>query len=60
VIGESTKDAGEPKADRIGYEGLLHTLWHTLFDVGRLRLKQGLPRPLLAELERLEPIRRLM
>jgi hypothetical protein len=60
VIGESTSKAEEPKSEPIGDERLLGTLWHTLFDVGQLRLRPGLPRELLTELERVEPIRQLV
>lgn len=60
VIGESTNKAEVPKSEPIGYDGLLGTLWHTLFDVGQLRLRPGLPRELLTELERVEPIRQLV
>lgn len=60
VIGESTAKAEVPKTEPIGYDGLLGTLWHTLFDVGQLRLRPSLPRELLSELERSEPIRQLV
>lgn len=60
VIGESTSKAEVPKSETIGYDGLLGTLWHTLFDVGQLRLRPSLPRELLTELERVEPIRQLV
>lgn len=60
VIGESTAASEEPKSEPIGYSGLLGTLWHTLFDVGQLRLQRGPPRNLLAELEQAQPIRELI
>ena len=60
VIGESTSKAEVPKSEPIGYDGLLGTLWHMLFDVGQLRLRPSLPRELLTELERVEPIRQLI
>jgi uncharacterized protein (DUF1501 family) len=60
IIGESTAKAEVPKSEPIGHDGLLGTLWHTLFDVGQLRLRPSLPRELLTELERVEPIRQLM
>jgi uncharacterized protein (DUF1501 family) len=56
VIGESTARAEEPKSERLGYEHLLGVIWHTLFDVGQLRLKRDLPRELLAELEQVKSI----
>lgn len=60
VIGESTSKAEEPKSEPIGYDGLLGTLWHTLFDVGQLRLRPNLPRELLTEIEQVAPIRQLV
>jgi uncharacterized protein (DUF1501 family) len=59
VVGESTAHAEEPKSEHLGYEHFLSVIWNTLFDVGQLRLKPDLPRDLLAELERLEPVRGL-
>jgi len=59
VVGESTAKAEEPKTEPIGFDGLLGTLWQTLFDPGELRLKPGLPRELLTEIEQAKPIRQL-
>lgn len=60
VIGESTAKGEEPKSGPVGFEGLLGTIWHTLFDLGQLRLKPGLPRSLLTEIETAKPIRKLV
>ncbi len=60
VIGESTSKAETPKGDPLGYPELLGTLWHTLFDVGQLRLQAGVPRAMLAELEQTRPIPQLV
>lgn len=38
VIGQSTRDAGEPVADRLTPKHLIATIMHALFDVGELRL----------------------
>ncbi len=47
VIGESSRDAGEPATTPVTPEHLAGTLVHTLFDVGRLRLVRGLPADIL-------------
>ncbi len=41
VIGQSTRDGGEPAADPLGVKHLVSTVLHTMFDVGQLRLLQG-------------------
>jgi hypothetical protein len=38
VIGQSTRDGGEPAADPLSPKHLISTLLHTVFDVGQLRL----------------------
>lgn len=43
VIGQSTRDAGRPQTDPIGIPHLIGSILHTLFDVGRLRLRSELP-----------------
>lgn len=60
VIGESTSKAEEPKTDPIGFDGLLGTIWHTLFDLSELRLVQSLPRDLRANIEQAKPISQLV
>ncbi len=60
VIGESTSQAERPKTEPLGYPELLGTIWHTLFDLGQLRLDPSLPRGLLSDLEGLRPIPQLM
>jgi hypothetical protein len=47
VIGQSTRDAGEPLSEPITNKHLISTVLHTLFDVGRLRLVRGMPSNLL-------------
>ncbi len=54
VIGQSTKDGGEPASENLTLKHLVSTILHTVFDVGRLRLL-----PTLASVARLgehEPI----
>ena len=43
VVGQSSRDAGEPASEPITNRHLLATIMHTLFDVPQLRLVPGLP-----------------
>ena len=43
VIGESTRDGGEPNSELVTMEHLISTIMHTLFDVGEVRLLDHLP-----------------
>ncbi len=43
VIGQSTRDAGEPRTEPIEIQHLIGTIMHTLFNVSELRLAQGAP-----------------
>jgi hypothetical protein len=38
VIGQSTKDGGEPATESYNTSHLVSTILHTVFDVGHLRL----------------------
>jgi len=42
VIGQSTKDGGEPASESYNLRHLVSTVLHTVFDVGQLRLVSGL------------------
>jgi len=42
VIGQSTRDGGEPAANPVGPRNLISTILHALFDVGRLRVAPSL------------------
>lgn len=42
VIGQSTKDGGEPATDPLTVKHLIATILHTVFDVGQLRLQPDL------------------
>jgi hypothetical protein len=44
VIGQSTRDAGEPATEPVRIQNLIATVLHTLFDVGELRIVPGVPR----------------
>ena len=53
VIGQSTRDAGEPQSEPYGNDNLLATVMHTLLDIGQVRLLTGLPQDLLRASPRL-------
>ncbi len=60
VIGQSTRDAGEPLTEPLGIKNLIATIMHTLFDIGELRVQRGLPTDLARTLTEGEPIRALL
>ena len=43
IIGQSTKDAGQPATNPFGPKNLISTILHKLFDVSQLRLVSGIP-----------------
>ena len=47
TIGQSTRDGGEPDIDAVNTDNLIATMMHTLFNVGELRVAQGLPSDLV-------------
>jgi uncharacterized protein (DUF1501 family) len=59
VVGESTRDAAEPKTAPVTPRHLLATIAHTLFDLGKLRVARNLPDE-ITRLTELEPIRELI
>ncbi len=46
VIGQSTRNGGEPATEPITNRHLVSTIMHSLFDIGQLRIQRGLPREL--------------
>jgi uncharacterized protein (DUF1501 family) len=44
VIGQSDRQAGEPRSEPVRIQNLIATILHTLFEVGDLRLVSSLPR----------------
>jgi hypothetical protein len=48
VVGESDREAGRPSSDPIRIRNLIGTIMHTLFEVGKLRLVDGLPRDVIS------------
>jgi len=59
VIGNSTRDAGEPQSEPYNMENLLATVMHNLLDIGQVRLMTGLPQDLLRAITTPEPIKGL-
>ena len=56
VIGESTRDAGEPAAGAVGLDHLTATIMHTLLDIPKLRTESGIPADTLRALTAGNPI----
>ncbi|MEQ9406181.1 MAG: DUF1501 domain-containing protein [Fuerstiella sp.] len=56
VIGQSTRDAGRPRTDPWSIDNLLATIFHSQFDIGRLRLEQSLPVDLIRTITGSRPI----
>jgi uncharacterized protein (DUF1501 family) len=60
VIGQSDRKAERPATEPYTPEHLLSTMMHTLFDLGKLRLDQSLPRDVANVVQSGEPILPLM
>ena len=43
LIGQSTRDGGEPAVDPYNTSNLISTIMHTLFDLGEVRIRRELP-----------------
>ncbi len=56
IIGQSTRDAGEPQTEPIRIKNLIATILHTLFEVGDLRIAPGVPREIAATMTGWEAI----
>ena len=59
IIGQSTRDGGEPLAYRTDSDNLVATILHTLLDVSELRLRSELPTDLVEFASSGTPIRHL-
>jgi len=59
VIGKSAPHADVPASDPISTPELMATIMHTLFDVGELRVQQGLPMELTRLIDNGRPIESL-
>lgn len=56
VIGQSTRDVGQPLTTPITKQHLIGTILHTLFDVSELRIAPGVPNGISQKLAGYEPI----
>ena len=56
VIGQSTRDAGEPSSSPQRIPNLVATIMHSLLDVGELRVTRGVPNEVLRAATAAEPI----
>lgn len=59
VIGQSTRDGGEPLTSPYDTSHLISTIMHTLFDVGQMRITRGLSGDAVRFAQSGEPIREL-
>ena len=60
VIGQSTRDAGEPVTTPVRIPNLISTVLHSVFNVSQLRLMPGVPQDLTQQLISADPIPGLM
>ncbi len=60
VIGQSTRDGGEPASDPVTMDHLTATILHTLFDLGQVRLLDGIPNDVMQVLTGTRPISQLI
>ncbi|MBD3672357.1 MAG: DUF1501 domain-containing protein [Planctomycetaceae bacterium] len=56
IIGQSNHTNGEPASEPVTTSHLMATVMHSLFDVSALRLARGVPRDLMQQIERNQPI----
>jgi Protein of unknown function (DUF1501) len=56
VIGQSNRDASEPRSNPVRIQNLIATILHTLLDVGAVRVVPGLPREIAQTMAGWEPI----
>jgi uncharacterized protein (DUF1501 family) len=60
VIGHSDRQASEPATNPYDPSHLMGTIFHSLFDLGELRLQTGLPNDLVEVIEGARPIESLV
>lgn len=56
VIGQSTRDAGEPASEPLTNRHLISTIMHTLLDVGQVRTLTGIPNDISRAITGTDPI----
>jgi hypothetical protein len=60
VIGRSTANGGEPADNAVHMRNLIGTIFHTLFDVGELRLRRDVTGDVAKVITESEPIQQLI
>jgi uncharacterized protein (DUF1501 family) len=60
VIGQSDRQAAEPATRPYDPKHLMSTIMHTIFDIGQLRVKGGLPKSLVDVITGGSPIQELI
>jgi len=60
VIGQSSRNGGEPASDPVTIPDLMATIMHTLLDTGEVRLMDGLPKNLVDAVTGGQPIKGLV
>lgn len=60
VIGQSSRDGGEPASDAVTMKDLLATIMHALLDISEIRLMPGIPQRVVEAMTKGEPIRGLV
>jgi len=60
VIGQSSRNGGEPASDPVTIPDLMATIMHTLLDTGEVRLMDGLPKGLVDAVTGGQPIKELI
>lgn len=60
VIGQSSRDGGEPASEAVTMKDLLATIMHTLLDITEVRLMPGIPQRVVEAMTKGEPIRGLV
>jgi hypothetical protein len=60
VIGQSSRDGGEPASQPVTTKDLIATIMHSLLDIGKVRLMPGIPPRVLEAMTKGEPIHGLV
>ena len=60
VIGKSDRQAAEPATRPYHPKHLMSTIMHTLFDIGNLRVADGIPKPVIEAITAGNPIQELV
>ena len=60
VIGQSDRQGGQPVSDPISSQNVMATIFHTLLDIGQLRLASGLPTETVRAITADQPIAQLV